>query len=621
MQLTEQDTETIWKAINKNKAILDSQDGWLTRPFDAEMRKALGRIDLEFFAHFYLPDHFSMPSAPFHEEVFDSIESMMNTRGRVNQVIAIFRGAGKSTIDTLALPLWCACYGLRHFIPIISDSYDQAKGQLATIKTEIESNERLLEDFGQLEGDVWQADDIETKNCVKLVALGQGMKFRGRKYRQWRPDLIILDDIEDKKAVQSLIQRQALYQWFMGTVMRAGWADTKVLVIGNKLHWDSLVTRVSKNPLFRAEEYKAVEQFAMNEALWDEWREIITNMSNPQREEEAHEFYLAHEEELLVGAKVAWPEVYPYEQCMKIRVTEGEDVFFTEMQNEPSDPKAKYFRHYGTFKRQPHRNEDGTYEEWLVPWDTNAREGRGGPSGKPPVPLNACRLLAATDPSLGETVGGSQSAIIILAKAPTNQLFVLEVSKQYRLPDQIIKDMVVFMEQYPAIEQWGIETVQFQKFFKQVATTRSMEAGTKIPAVSISSHNNLKVLRIQSLQPELANDYIMLNEDGQEDLKAEIDRFKPTGKEEGYDALDALEMARSLADDITPRDASSITQTQTYEFGRDDLWKMFEREEENIWDMADRLADENERLERDKKEIEEGKKEGDKAKIYYPIYF
>jgi predicted phage terminase large subunit-like protein len=266
--------------------------------------------------------------------------------------------------------------------------------------------------------------------------------------------------------------------------------------------------------------------------------------------------------------------------------------------------------------------EDGTYEEWLVPWDSNAKEGRGGPSGKPPIPLNACRLLAATDPSLGETVGGSQSAIIILAKAPTNQLFILEADKQYRLPDQIIKDMIVDMERYPGIEQWGVEAVQFQKFFKQVAATRSMEEGPKIPAVSISAHNNQKTLRIQSLQPELANDYILLNEDGQQDLKDEIARFKPMGREEGYDALDALEMARSLADDMMPREASSITQTQTYEFGREELWSAFgEEDEESIWDMADRMADENERLEKDRQEIKEGKKEGDKAKVYYPIYF
>jgi len=76
MELTSQDIETIKRAALKNFSLEQLQGGgWLERPFDAEIRKALGRIDLEFFAHFYLPHHFTKPSAPFHEGIFDAVDT------------------------------------------------------------------------------------------------------------------------------------------------------------------------------------------------------------------------------------------------------------------------------------------------------------------------------------------------------------------------------------------------------------------------------------------------------------------------------------------------------------------------------------------------------------------
>jgi len=194
MALTQTDIELIAKHVRRNFSEEELEElGWLDRPFDQELRLALAAIDLEFFARYYLPHHFDLEPAKFHQKIFEDVQNLLLGEGVQNLLEVVFRGGGKTTIVTLALPLWSICFLLRRFIVVISDTQGQSKEQLATVKDELEHNERIEEDFGNLVGSRWTEDDIETKNRVKIIALGANQKIRGRKYRQWRPDLIILD--------------------------------------------------------------------------------------------------------------------------------------------------------------------------------------------------------------------------------------------------------------------------------------------------------------------------------------------------------------------------------------------------------------------------------------------
>ena len=595
MELTQADYTLIRDRLLAHFSIEELERmNWLEREFDLEARRSLGRLDLQFFARFYLKHHFTDPPARLHDDIFTDIETMVNSPGPRYEVMAVFRGAGKSTIDTLALPIWCVAYGLRHYIPIISDSNDQAKQHLSSIKSEFDTNQRILEDFGALRGVRWQEEDIETANFCKVQALGQGMKFLGRKYHQWRPDLIVLDDIENPEDILSETQRRGLESWFKTTVMRAGATDVKILMVGTLRHHECLIAKMFRNPRFVHRRFAAIESWAEREDLWEQWRQVITDLSHDNPGEVAHKFYAVNQTEMMRGVKVAWPERFPYEQLMVSIISDGPSSFSTEMQNEPDDPAARFFQHYGTYKRMPHRNEDGTYEEWLIPWDSKANEGMGAPSGKTPIPLAACALFAATDPSMGESTSSDRSAILIGAVAPNNQIFLLEADIKRRLPDRIIVDQTHWMETYPGILAWGIEAVQFQKFFGTVSARESQEAGAKIPVVPLSTHNNLKEMRIQTLQPDLLNEYILLNEDGQHDLKDEIARYRPGIKASTkIDGLDALEMLRSLCDDNRPKMATSITFATTHEYGQTKIAELMQQNDDYaFWDAVDREADE-----------------------------
>ena len=57
-------------------------------------------------------------------------------------------------------------------------------------------------------GKVWNTSVIVLSNNVKIEAIGSGKKIRGRRHRNFRPDLIVLDDIENDENVNTLEKQE-----------------------------------------------------------------------------------------------------------------------------------------------------------------------------------------------------------------------------------------------------------------------------------------------------------------------------------------------------------------------------------------------------------------------------
>ncbi|CAH8249710.1 hypothetical protein WJ0W_006894 [Paenibacillus melissococcoides] len=64
-------------------------------------------------------------------------------------------------------------YEYKHYPIILSDSSDQAEGFLTDIKTELEDNPAISEDFGSLKGRVWKGSVLVTSTDIKVEAIGQ----------------------------------------------------------------------------------------------------------------------------------------------------------------------------------------------------------------------------------------------------------------------------------------------------------------------------------------------------------------------------------------------------------------------------------------------------------------
>jgi len=214
---------------------------------DHIVRKRLGMESHYWFFHIYFPHFITYPTAPFHKEIFAMTEAIDIG---ISVVIA-FRGSGKSTIMTLSYPIW-AMLGKQHkkFILIVSQTQQQSRLILTNIKQELESNELLLEDFGPFseESDEWRINSlvIPRYGC-RISAVSVGESIRGLRHREQRPDLIIIDDVEDLQSVRTQESRDQTYGWFNGEIIPAGDKTTKSVVVGNMLHEDSFIMRLKRD--------------------------------------------------------------------------------------------------------------------------------------------------------------------------------------------------------------------------------------------------------------------------------------------------------------------------------------------------------------------------------------
>ncbi len=502
------------------------------------LRKELAAFDMSYFGRAYLPHYFIRKSPHFHEEL-DGIWSRGVMKGRnplkeakvisrlkgSRQVIAAPRGHAKSTNFTFKDTLHAVLYRYKHYCIIISDSSEQAEGFLEDIKTELEENGDIIEDFGSLKGDkAWRSGVILTKSDIKVEAIGSGKKIRGRKHRNWRPDLIVLDDIENDENVNTPEQRRKLKSWFEKAVSKAGDTYTDIMYIGTVLHYDSLLNNVLQNPRYHAKKYRAVISWAVNQGLWDEWESIYTNLFNENHEDDARAFYEANQEAMLEGVEVLWEDKLPYYDLIEIKVTEGEASFNSELQNDPIDPdNATFNTEWFDY-----------YEPELMDW-------------KSPEYI----FIGTNDPSLGKNKRSDTSSITNLALSiKTGYMYVADSSIEKRKPDIIIQDVFEMSKRLKrdygkGFYKFGVETVQFQYYFKEVMAQKSAEEGEYIPIEEIQSTVN-KVLRIESLQPVIKNKYLKFNREHKTLLK-QLEEF-PMGKND--DGPDGLQMAVQLAQSI-----------------------------------------------------------------------
>ena len=500
------------------------------------LRRKLGAIDMEFFGRAYFPHYFSRPSPEFHREL-DAIWQQGVLKGRypltaadtktisrlpgVRRAVAAPRGHAKSTNLTFKGTMHSTLYGYKHYPIIISDSSEQAEGFLDNIRVEFEENTAILEDFGPLAGSVWRSNVLVTKTNIKIEAIGSGKKIRGRKHRNWRPDLIILDHVENDENVRPPEQRKKLKDWFDKAVSKCGDDYTDIVYIGTLLHYDSLLAKTLANPAYRSIKYKAVIRFSQADDLWQQWETIFTDLSNDDREADALAFFQAHKTAMLEGTQVLWEEKLSYYDLMVMRVSEGEASFNSEEQNEPINPDDCLFM-----------------EEWFDYYN-EAEVNFGDP---------AFDFFGFIDPSLGKTKRSDFSAIVTLAKHKgSGYMYVVDADIERRHPDRIIADVL-------AKERWlrasfghgyrklGAETNQFQWFLKEERAKASAKAGLYLPIEEVQQTSD-KVMRVQTLQPDVKNKYIKFNRHHKR-LLEQLTQF-PMGAHD--DGPDALEGARSIA--------------------------------------------------------------------------
>ncbi len=216
---------------------------------DQTTRTNLTRECHYWFFQIYFTHYMKYKSAAFQKELFALTEDTTQK----NVVVEAFRGSSKTTIMGTSYSIW-SILGVQQkkFVLIIAKTESQAKQYLANIKIELESNSLLKADLGPFEepNDEWRAVSIVLPNYgARITVASIDNSIRGIKHGPHRPDLIICDDLEDLDIVKSADSREKMFKWLTGDIMPLGDIDTRMIVIGTKLHNESIIMRLKTSIL------------------------------------------------------------------------------------------------------------------------------------------------------------------------------------------------------------------------------------------------------------------------------------------------------------------------------------------------------------------------------------
>ena len=341
-------------------------------------RKAACERNFQLFCESYFPETYSLAWSPDHLKVIEKIETAVLRGGLF--ALALPRGSGKTTI-TESAALWSMLYGHREFVVLIGATESAALELLDSLKTELEVNERLAEDFpevcypvAQLEGIAnrcagqlykgertritWTSNEIVLPTVEGSRASGiivrvagitgriRGMKFKRSDGRSVRPSLVVIDDPQTSESAGSLEQTRKRVRVLAGDILGLAGPGQKIsgimpCTIIRPGDMADIILNRNTHPDWNGEKTRMVYRFPTNMKLWEEYAEIRAEALRTEGNfQKATEFYLANREAMDAGAEVSWEarfnhdEVSALQHAMNLKF-QDEAAFQSEYQNDP----------------------------------------------------------------------------------------------------------------------------------------------------------------------------------------------------------------------------------------------------------------------------------------------
>jgi hypothetical protein len=429
------------------------------------------------FGKTFSPDAFSSPFSSLHNQMLELIDSP-----RQFIAIAAPRGLGKTTtVSELAKK--SILYRDYEFICYVSNSETVATMQTENIKRDLRTNYELKKVFGDITISTDDPDIDESFSKASWVAFGNTLvmprganqQIRGLRFKRFRPQLIIIDDLEKKEELENPENRRKLKQWFYSDLMKC--VDRysnkfKLIYIDTLKHEDSLLAELLTAP---------------------NWHSITLELCGDDYTSNVPD--LISTEEILIEAEAH-------------RASGQLDVFFMEYRNLPTAKetaafKQEYFQYYEEAEIKPEE-----YENVII-----------------------------VDPAKTPNMNSADSAIVgIGINYWKNEILIrdLECGKWY--PDELY-DRTFAMRRRLNAHAVGIEVTGLEEFIKQPIINEMQKRGPSDMFEPIwlkarggdPSGEKGKIKRIGSLVPYYRYGYIKHNKRVCATLESQLLAF-PRGK-------------------------------------------------------------------------------------------
>ncbi|HLO38348.1 MAG TPA: hypothetical protein VK173_07660, partial [Lacibacter sp.] len=190
---------------------------------------------------FYYPKFSYAEPAPFHKKA----TTRVFVNGEWYEVRSWSRELAKDT-RTMFEVLQLALTKQIRYVLMVSNSYDNAEAFLEPYRMQLDSNQRIINDYGVQEKiGKWNAGDFTTRQGVRFRAIGAGQNPRGTRNEEARPDVIIITDIDTDEDVRNKETINKRWEWvekaLIGT--RSISKPTRILILGNIIAKDCCVVR------------------------------------------------------------------------------------------------------------------------------------------------------------------------------------------------------------------------------------------------------------------------------------------------------------------------------------------------------------------------------------------
>lgn len=360
---------------------------------DAEYKEAVSRIDwnrrnhareslVEFIRTYLIGSLFSYPPEGKMCEALAEMEASLTSARPYN--IELPRGSGKTTAAE-AMCLYLLSYGLRKFLVVISNNQRAAGNILNDLYHVVSDGSGAYSvDFPELSlpfvianGSFRRRQTIQgklveiSKNATNLqfpcindedgkplptsgsVVTCRGMTagVRGLKVGALRPDLAILDDLQDSEIAKSAEQVEKVLDFVRKDVINlSSGKKLAVLMTSTPICSDDLCHKIEADPSWRTTKFRAIIKWPTDirkngdNGLWGHYFQLYDaeNMSNAAHDGSL-KFYRDHKKEMDAGAELfsdrfneADGQISALQGLMEKRHLIGKSAFASEMQMSPA---------------------------------------------------------------------------------------------------------------------------------------------------------------------------------------------------------------------------------------------------------------------------------------------
>lgn len=443
----------------------------------------------------YCEEHFRQDFAPMHLKI---IREACKQR---YFAVAAPRESAKSTMLAFLYPIHAIYFQKKKFIIIVSNTYKKACTSLDNIKKELKENQKLKKDLNisiprDAEGDSIIRHNVGFETRILCKGVDQIGSIRGEIFGAYRPDLLIMDDIEDDELVKNPERRVDLKNVIDEALFPA--LDKQfgqILVIGTILHDDSQMAK-----FVSLHHYK-------------DFRKLLFRAL----------YYIDNKYESL------WPEKWSVDELLK-KQKDMPGVFAKEYQNDPvAGPRA-------VFKRENFRIWSLENQKYILYGENSQVISKGN--------LCDCKAAIACDLAWDEKRENDFSVIMPAYLTPQSEILVdTYICEKGLRPDKIEEILFTMEERLRKITgssvPIGFEKAKLEKVMKWLLS-EAMKRRNRYLWFKELLWDGDKITRIETRLQARYVQHAIFHRTGMGDLEQQLVRFPSGVHDDLADALQGL---------------------------------------------------------------------------------